>query len=62
MGTGGAILTKKENLEIEKLKRLLEIEKSRSDKMFREWRAVSYENMDLKMQIEAIKKVLNNGN
>ena len=51
-------MTKKEKLELERLQRLLEAERERSEKAWAGYRDALYELVDLKMKLERIEKVL----
>ena len=51
-------MTKKEKLELERLQRLLEAERERSEKAWSGYRDALYELVDLKMKLERIEKVL----
>jgi len=51
-------MTKKEQREIERLKRLLEVERERTEKAWQGYREALYENVDMKMKLEAIEKAL----
>jgi hypothetical protein len=51
-------MTKKEQMEFERLKRLLEAERERAEKAWNGYREVLYENVDIKLKLEAIEKVL----
>ena len=52
------IMTKKEKLELERLQRLLEAERERSETEWSGYRDALYELVDLKMKLERIEKVL----
>jgi hypothetical protein len=56
----GAILNKKEALEFERLKRLLDVERERAEKAWSSYRETLYEVVDMKMKLERIEKILNN--
>ena len=45
--------------QIERLERLLEAERERSEKAWDGYRKALYENVDLKMRLEAIQKAMN---
>ena len=51
-------MTKKEKLELERLQRLLEAERERSEKAWSGYRDALYELVDIKMKLERIEKVL----
>jgi len=51
-------MTKKEKLEFDRLARLLEAERERSNKSFEAYRDLLWENVDMKMKIERIEAVL----
>ena len=51
-------MTKRELLEMERLKRLLEAERERAEKAWSGYRDAFYENVDLKMKLEAVEKAL----
>jgi hypothetical protein len=59
VGRGGAILNKQEQLKFERLERMLEAERERSEKAWSGYRDALYELVDLKIKIEQIEKVLN---
>ena len=52
-------MNKKEQLQFERLERMLEAEKERSEKAWSGYRDALYELVDLKIKIEQIEKVLN---
>ena len=45
--------------QIERLERLLEAERERSEKAWDGYREALYENVDLKMRLEAVQKAIN---
>ena len=45
--------------QIERLERLLEAERERSEKAWDGYRKALYENVDLKMRFEAVQKAMN---
>ena len=45
--------------QIERLERLLEAERERSEKAWDGYRKALYENVDLKMRLEAVQKAMN---
>jgi hypothetical protein len=51
-------MTKKEQLEFERLKRLLEVERERAEKAWSGYRETLYENVDLRIKLEAIEKAI----
>jgi hypothetical protein len=51
-------MTKKERLQMERLERLLAAERERSGRLWDSYRTMLLENVDLKMKIEQIEKVL----
>lgn len=52
-------MNKQEQLKFERLERMLEAEKERSEKAWSEYRNALYELVDLKIKIEQIEKVIN---
>ena len=60
LGNGVPILNKKEALEFERLKRLLDVERERAEKAWSSYRETLYELVDMKMKLERIEKILNN--
>jgi site-specific recombinase XerC len=52
-------LNKKEQLQFERLTRLLEAERRHSESAFVKYREALYELVDLKMKLERIQKVMN---
>jgi hypothetical protein len=59
MGLGGAILmNKKEQLQFERLERLLAAERERAESAWNGYRVALYELVDLKMKLEAVQKAL----
>jgi len=59
VGTGGAVLNKKEQRQFERLERLLAAEKERSDKAWDAYRNTLYELVEIKMKLEAVERALN---
>jgi hypothetical protein len=59
VGTGGAVLNKKEQRQFERLERLLAAEKERSDKAWDAYRSTLYELVEIKMKLEAVERALN---
>ena len=59
MGRGSSVLNKQEQLKFERLERILEAEKERSETVWNAYRDALYELVDLKIKIEQIEKVLN---
>ncbi len=53
-------MNKKEALEFERLKRLLEVERERAEKAWSSYRETLYELVDMKMKLERIEKILKN--
>jgi len=53
-------MTKKERLQMERLERLLSAERERAEKLWEGYREVMWENVDLKMKIERIQKIMIN--
>lgn len=51
-------MTKKERLQVERLERLLAAERERSEKQWDNYRKMMWENVDLKLKLEQIEKVL----
>jgi hypothetical protein len=51
-------LTKKEQLQFERLTRLLEAERERAEKAWAGYRAALYELVDLRMKLEAVERAL----
>ena len=51
-------MTKAEARKIERLERLLEVERERAEKAWSGYREALYKNVDLEMQIRAIKEAL----
>ena len=52
-------MNKQEAREMERLKRLLEAERERSEKAWNAYKETLYELVDLRMQLDEIKAVLN---
>jgi hypothetical protein len=51
-------MTKKERLQMERLQRLLAAEREKSEKQWDNYRKMMWENVDLKMKLEQIEKIL----
>jgi hypothetical protein len=51
-------MTKKERLQMERLERLLSAERERSERQWDSYRKMMWENVDLKMKLEQIEKIL----
>ena len=51
-------MTKKERLQMERLKRLLGVERDRSKQAWENYRSALYELVDVKMKLERIEKML----
>jgi hypothetical protein len=51
-------MTKKERLQMERLERLLAAERERSERQWELYREMLWENVDLKLKLEEIEKVL----
>jgi hypothetical protein len=51
-------MNKKERLQMERLERLLVVERERSEKQWDNYRKMMWENVDLKLKLEEIEKVL----
>jgi len=51
-------MTKKERLQMERLERLLAVERERSEQAWENYRSALYELVDVKMKLECIEKVL----
>jgi hypothetical protein len=60
LDNGVPILNKKEALEFERLKRLLDVERERSEKLWSGYREALYQLVDMKMKLERIEKILKN--
>lgn len=58
MGLGTSILTKKEQLQFERLERLLAAERERAESAWLGYREALYELVDLRMKLEAVQKAL----
>lgn len=58
LGSGVSVLNKKEQLQFERLTRLLETERERAEKAWVGYRAALYELVDLKMKLEAVERAL----
>ena len=51
-------MTLKKDRQIERLERLLAVERERSEKVWEGYRAALYENVDIKMRLEAVDRAL----
>ncbi len=51
-------MTKKERLQMERLERLLDVERERAEKAWENYRSALYELVDVKIKLERIEKVL----
>lgn len=51
-------MNKREQRQIERLNRLLEAERERAERAWEGYRTALYENVDLKMKIEAIERAM----
>lgn len=51
-------MTKKERLQVERLERLLDVERERAETAWENYRSALYELVDVKMKLERIQKVL----
>lgn len=51
-------MNKEERLQMERLRRLLDAERERAEKLWEGYREVMWENVDLKLKIEEIENVL----
>lgn len=51
-------MTKKEAQQIERLQRLVEVERERAEKAWQGYRTALYENVELKMQLEAVREAI----
>ena len=51
-------MTKKEKLEMERLRRLLDVERERAEKSWAAYREALYELVDLRLKIESIERVI----
>ena len=59
MGLGDSVLmNKKEQLQLERLERLLVAERERAESAWKGYREALYELVDLRMKLEAVKKAL----
>jgi hypothetical protein len=58
LGSGVPVLNKKEQLQFERLTRLLEAERERAEKAWAGYRAALYELVDLRMKLEAVERAL----
>ena len=54
-------MTKAEARKIERLERLLEVERELAERAWAGYRAVLYENAEIKMKLEATVRALNGG-
>ena len=52
-------MTKKEAMEMERLKRLLEAERERAEKSWSAYRETLYELVDVKMKLDRIERAMN---
>jgi len=55
---GNTVLTKKEQLQFERLERLLAAERERAESAWAGYREALYELVDLRMKLEAVEKAL----
>lgn len=51
-------MTKKERLQMERLERLLAVERERTEQAWENYRSALYELVDVKIKLERIEKVL----
>ncbi len=51
-------MTKKEQLQMERLERLLAAERERAERAWEGYREALWESVDLKMKLEAVEKAL----
>ncbi len=58
MGLGDSILNKKEQLQFERLERLLAVERERAESAWAGYRDALYQLVDLRMKLEAVKRAL----
>jgi len=58
LGMRGAILNKKEQLQFERLERLLAVERERAEKAWAGYRDALYELVGIKMKLEAVERAL----
>jgi hypothetical protein len=58
VGLGDSILNKKEQLQFERLERLLAVERERAESAWNGYRDALYELVDLKMKLEAVERAL----
>jgi len=58
LGLGDTVLTKKEQLQFERLERLLAAERERAESAWSGYREALYELVDLRMKLEAVEKAL----
>jgi hypothetical protein len=56
---GDTVLNKKEQLQFERLKRLLAAERERAERAWAGYREALYELVDAKMKLELIEKAIN---
>ena len=57
-GSGAILMNKKEQLQFERLERLLAAERERAESAWNGYRVALYELVDLKMKLEAVQKAL----
>jgi hypothetical protein len=58
VGLGDSILNKKEQLQFERLERLLAVERERAESAWAGYRDALYQLVDLRMKLEAVKRAL----
>ena len=58
LGIGSAILNKKEQLQFDRLERLLAVERERAEGAWAGYRDALYQLVDLKMKLEAVERAL----
>jgi hypothetical protein len=58
MGKTIMAMTKKERAQIERLERLLDVERERAETAWENYRSALYELVDVKMKLEQVEKVL----
>ena len=58
LGMRGAILNKKEQLQFERLERLLAVERERAESAWAGYREALYQLVDLRMKLEAVERAL----
>jgi hypothetical protein len=56
---GDSILNKKEQLQFERMSRLLEAERQRAEQAWEGYRSTLYQLVDLQMKMERIQKAIN---